>query len=104
MGPISTILSDESKWVQGMFAADSTNLGCDVQAPMACKFCLVGAALKAVTIGEGKYDAVEHAGNILKLMDAVHKYTGKDTPVLYFNDSPKTTFKDIQNVLEIAGL
>jgi len=100
MGPISTILTDESKWTKGAFARNQNGVVCDLYGADACKYCLTGFVCLV-----SQHDIKLRRKIYSKLDDAIVKYTKEtNTSIMLFNDGMGTTFEDVKKVLEIANL
>lgn len=85
---VQDILTDESKWTQGYYARDKDNHLVSVDSPNACKFCLIGAMLKAYPEAAEK-DAVETT-TFRKLGSGVANW----------NDAPERTFAEVRALIE----
>ncbi len=78
----------DAGWCQGPMATDANGSNVLVTDPQACKFCLVGAMLKA---------RVTAVGNMLMLsLVQVHGFEY----ISHFNDHPDTTFGMVRALVE----
>ncbi len=87
------IIENADNWTQGVLARKADNSNCKVADAEACKFCMVGAVLKAADIGEPTlaepnkylfYDQLyRRLSQYLGVADADRMYLGK------FNDESK---------------
>lgn len=86
----SELLSDESKWTRGVCARDAQGNEVDVNSDKACSFCIVGALIVCFPNFQQRH----------KIYNTILDSEAMET----FNDDPKTTFVDIKDLLEKAGL
>jgi hypothetical protein len=112
---ISEFLPEE-KWIKLAAAKDAFGNSCGVFSPLACKFCLTGAATKI------SRDNLEYRAWMVRLSKHIEMLYGErvavslkqaklivgmkqyEKVVQYFNDHPDTTFEDVQRVLQSAGM
>lgn len=93
----SELLCDESKWCKYFGALDAVDLPVGPTDPLACRWCLIGAVFHTIDGHDARMAA------IAKLHDAAKRRTGSGV-VSNFNDNPKTTFQDIQEILQECDL
>lgn len=90
---VKDVLSDESKWIKGDFAVDENNEPVPRTSDKACKFCLLGSIMNCYLDIEEQLE-VTHA-----VLDEIQNKTGGPMSIPHFNDHPRTTFKDIQDII-----
>jgi len=98
---IKELFSDESKWIQGYSALDVKGRPVSRLDRSACKYCLSAAAWICYTNHCELLNVYQKIENYLKNIG----YTGlTHNSIVVFNDNSKTTFNDIQllvNTLDI---
>ena len=78
--------NDPKRWIK--------HKACAVGADKKTSCCLLGAADRLYN--HGYTDVVKKLGKV------INTYVGTSTSIISFNDDPKTTFKDIQRVVNLA--
>jgi hypothetical protein len=92
------LLNRKTKWTRHSFAETKTGKATTTANKSATKWCLYGALLKC-------YPTQKRAMKVSqKLNLALQKLYPDDHSIIYFNDSPKTTFKDIRKLLKEANV
>lgn len=86
---IRELLKDQSCWIQGRLAIDMN--GCETSAESldACKWCLIGALYKCYSNPDERISIKD------KIRDKTQFYS-----VVFYNDRPERTFKDIQRLVD----
>jgi hypothetical protein len=93
---VKDILTDESKWTQGVDARDGYGRRCDPCSSSAVSFCVTGAAMRA-------YQYSAHAQNkaIRALLRAIpSEYADLES----WNDETDRTFDEVRRLIELAGV
>lgn len=89
MPSLLTILNEET-WTQGYYARDKDGCITGYDSSKACKFCLLGAALK--TLGPGQ--------EFRKLYGTLRAAIGNpELDVHDWNDAPGRTFEEVRSVI-----
>ncbi len=109
-GKMALFFSNKKKWCKGYFSKDKKGRRTDIESTDSIKFCLLGGLHRC-------YDSVKgYSTKSRELNSAVHSYMAshpekygenldfKIIGVANFNDNPKTTFKDVQEVIKLSGL
>jgi hypothetical protein len=92
---IKELLSDESKWIKGYFAADKDgNILDDEYNERACKFCLLGALDKCYGTNANEYRRVR-----AKIESRIIPNETLGT-IVRWNDAPERTFADVKQLVE----
>jgi hypothetical protein len=95
-------LADPARWERGGYAFDGERRWCGVHDERACRFCLVGAMMRAA--GPGGWEVVERAA--LLLMNRASKdgmpYRLGTAMAIQFNDQQLTKHADVLSALDAA--
>jgi hypothetical protein len=93
---VKDILTDESKWTQGVDARDRYGHRCDPCSGSAVSFCVTGAALRAY-----QHSARAQNKAIRSLLRAIpSEYADLES----WNDETDRTFDDVRRLIELAGV
>ncbi len=104
-GKLEELFRFKKKWCKGSYALDKTGNAVGTNSIIADKFCLMGGIFKC-------YGPEQAQEKVKDLQRAVSSYI-KGHPEKYehtyqcipgFNDDPKTTIKDVQAVVKLAGI
>lgn len=105
---IGDVLKAETNWIKGYLAMTDDGGYVDPHELAATKWCLVGAAIRIHAADTpGFRAALKRIARTILKRDAwrprAELYRGSDWDVCaVFNNHPKTTFKDIQELIEQA--
>lgn len=95
---VRTLLSDERRWIRGLFAKDAAHHPVIADDESAVCWCLEGALYKACPYGvqdSPLYDTWQKAHSVLQRVIGV-------VGLVAFNDSPKTTHAMVLEALDKA--
>jgi len=90
---VAELLSDESKWTNGMFARDARGRSMNPRDAEASCWCLIGAVLRC------------YGTNVNRCIASLNRLKESIGPdVEAWNDAPERTFADVRRVIEEAGI
>ncbi len=90
------LLEDPDNWIQGRLSANRMNETCEIDHHTACRFCLMGAVVRAkIELGHRDVDAI-------RVLWDTSSEVNDHGAVYQFNDHPKTTHEDVLRVLDSA--
>lgn len=93
---LTDVLSDETKWTQGVLSRNNEGFDVTPHADDACRWCVIGAALRVSGDSQLTYLRVFNA-----LQKVVISYYGGSS-VPDFNDAPGRTFAEVYAVAKRA--
>lgn len=107
---ILELISDEAHWVKAKMATNIAGDPVAFNSPFAVRFCLLGAVMRIYTdlvVRKVVYDKLE--ASMLKLFPnrtlfIKWSYISLSSRIHLFNDSDKTSYKDLVNVVTDASL
>ncbi len=95
---VRDLLTDESKWVRGIYALDERGNGLKSTDPRAVCWCLLGAINKCYGHDLVAQDMVQHLV-LERIQPGISDPSGR-TSISGFNDSRNTTFAEIRKLVE----
>jgi hypothetical protein len=95
------ILSDSSKWTQGVMARNKRGDPTWPEYKNAVAWCLYGALIRAYGLGEGQDEALAVRRAISSICNGFDSTYGS---IECWNDDPGRTFDDVKRVLEEADV
>lgn len=95
---ISKLLDSPDKWTTGALAVDSDGLSVPTLSEDAVSWCLLGALKHEARTSRLYLSADKRIWAAVKA-----EYPGRYLSLSQFNDSPTTTFEDVQRILKLAS-
>ena len=96
---VRSIIEDERSWGKGQDAVNASMKKVGVMHENACKWCLSGAIQRALILYGKRYpDEVAVRKQIITVLEKRHLTSN----IVRFNDSVRTTHKDVMDVLDEA--
>ena len=95
---IQDLLSDQSKWTQGVYARDKSGNPILPNDLAATCWCLEGAIMKCYA-AEEQYTIIKRIANFL-----FKGFPKWEAGLPYWNDDPNRTFKEIRFIVELLDI
>jgi hypothetical protein len=99
---LSEVLKDKFSWTQRTFAMSANYHDVDPTTPTACKFCLVGAAIKVAYHKDPDPCSTVYAKYRTFLQECADELFGMAASALTVFNDEEATFEDIQKLTELV--